>query len=264
MKKSVFELLRYANHVLFFGIATVFLIYAAIEQISEQRRQREIQARSDHMRNAYSVPIKPATKAVEQSDQQRGDQAAYKLDYELDLLQKIKDVYVFKVNHTQIDPSVRHQNAAQPDIDKLPANVSISYATVPFVHTVNLMFSREGQSSRMLLTYDALIRDMDFTRTSSRQPQQTLNVYTIVTEDSNGDGRLGGGDRLDLYSSEYDGSQLQLAMQDITNHKLIGDDRLLVTRMDNDQKQFYLLDLRSNSHELLDTGFDTQVIKAID
>ncbi len=180
-------------------------------------------------------------------------------DYKVELLQKVEDVYVFQIVNDHIDTRVKHQNTAALETEYQPRDYVVMYADVEQQRMVNLMFSREGQPSRMLLQRDALIYNASLKRNNQRSPQQSLNIYMIMTEDSNGDDRLGGGDQIDLYSSAYDGSGLRLAMQDIDSYDLVGDDQLLVTRQQEEQQTFHLLDLQSNKYQQLDTSISKQL-----
>lgn len=257
MKKSVFDLIRYANHVLFLGLLLVLFGSLIMKQINSYQRQKQNEQRYEQMRNAPGLPIENGATASESSESQQLKAIDEPPDYRLELLQQVEDVYVFQIINDQIDTRVEHQNTPPRQSDSLRRGYTLNFADVERQHMVNLMFSRESQPSRMLLPQDALIYDVKLKRNIERYHKQSLNIYMIMTDDSNGDDRLGLGDRIDLYSSEYDGSKLRLAMQDIESYKLIDDDRLLVTRQQDQQQIFYLLDLLSNEHSLLDTSLQT-------
>ncbi|MDA3933427.1 MAG: hypothetical protein PF630_03735 [Gammaproteobacteria bacterium] len=254
MKKSVFDLIRYANQLLFFGLMIALLGSVVFMKINDNLRQKQPGQGYDPKRNAPGVPMVNGATATE-SKTQPAKENAEASDYELDLVQRIDDVFIFRVSKDQIDTRVQHQNSSAAAMQTMPPDISISSLTIPRQRTVNLMFSRADQPSSMLLQRDALISQYDLKRGGGNAPLQTLNVYMIITEDTNSDQRLGRGDRIDLYSSAYDGSGLRLAIPDINGYQLIDDDRLLVTRNQNEHKQFYLLNLQSNEHSLLDTSF---------
>jgi hypothetical protein len=95
---------------------------------------------------------------------------------------------------------------------------------------VNLLFLTGTAPGRVLLDKPAYVGDFDYPSSKDDSLQHWL-TYQIAFEDTNGDGRLDSDDRVDLYVSDLDGSNLRRVLpfgMRLVDHHSAGDGRHLV------------------------------------
>ena len=95
---------------------------------------------------------------------------------------------------------------------------------------VNLLFLTGTAPGRVLLDKPAYVGDFDYPSSKDDSLQHWL-TYQIAFEDTNGDGRLDSDDRVDLYVSDLDGSNLRRVLpfgMRLVDHHAAGDGRHLV------------------------------------
>ena len=179
-----------------------------------------------------------------------------------DFSRKVKDVLIFKLRSDTID----RRGSLGSDDDVLSdamCDVSAeecgSYSPVSIV---NLLFIHMSGESHKLFKSDRLISSMDFycyqqdnEQTYSGYSRYSLdkNLYITVDEDSNGDGFLSKDDQQDLYASDYDGTNLELIMEDISEYKVIDDNEVMILRKNGKTEDFYLYNAESNKLVKLNT-----------
>src|SRR2546425_179442 len=95
---------------------------------------------------------------------------------------------------------------------------------------VNLLFLTGTSPGRILLDKPAYVSSFDYPSSKEDSLQHWL-TYQIAFEDTNADGRLDSYDRVDLYVSYLDGSNLRLVLPPgmrLLDHHEVGDGRHLV------------------------------------
>lgn len=117
---------------------------------------------------------------------------------------------------------------------------------------VNFLFLTGTVPGRVLLDKPAFVGDYNFPRSKDDSLQHWV-TYRIAFEDTNGDGRLDGNDRVDLYVSDLDGSNLRrvlpTGLRVLEDHE-VGDGRHLVVTALQVPK-----DWRGSDDELLQRAF---------
>ena len=117
---------------------------------------------------------------------------------------------------------------------------------------VNLLFLTGTAPGRVLLDKPAYVGDFDYPSSKDDSLQHWL-TYQIAFEDTNGDGRLDSDDRVDLYVSDLDGSNLRRVLpfgMRLVDHHAVGDGRHLVVTALQVPK-----DWRGSDDELLQRAF---------
>src|SRR5437667_945584 len=95
---------------------------------------------------------------------------------------------------------------------------------------VNLLFLTGTAPGRVLLDKPAYVGDFDYPSSKDDSLQHWL-TYQIAFDDTNADGRLDSDDRVDLYVSDLDGSNLRRVLPPgmrLLDHHAVGDGRHLV------------------------------------
>lgn len=185
----------------------------------------------DIFRKKYKEP------QVQLIDPSTEEQKPEELVFNMRFVSKLKDVHIFEITTDALfveDLS---------DYDGTEQHMIISAGPLGLSsNTVNLLFSKVGEKSKVLLNTNGVITGFTpFNEIATEyQPKLSKNLYTIAENDSNSDGILDDKDATALYVSEYDGTNLQRVLDDIENFQVIEDDNLIIRKQKENNTEFYV------------------------
>jgi len=125
--------------------------------------------------------------------------------------------------------------------------------------TVNFIFVDEHGHNQKLFINDLLIQR--YTLSDDENLKNTgyslsKNIYLVIHSDTNNDGFLSEDDSKSLYLSSYKGDDVNLVIENIQRYELIGDNKLLIEKEDNTEKDFYIYNVKSSTLSKLNTNFN--------
>ncbi|GAA5214891.1 hypothetical protein ACFSJ3_00920 [Corallincola platygyrae] len=221
----IYTLITKFNQVLIFIGAIIFISFLSYQFYKDFSRER------------YEPP------KVKVVDSLESETAVVEPIYKLDFLTSIKDVYVFKLKSNVVQTS--------SEIEAVEVHLFAGGGDYYDASPVNLMFARDDGSTRFLLDKHAFIQDFSLAKDTDSEfgHKQALNLYSIVQQDSNGDGFLDKNDSKDLYASNYDGSDL---VSGFDSYDLIDDDMIMVSKQEGEES-FYIFNLADSTSFKINT-----------
>ena len=219
MINKIFKVIGQINQLFFFLALLLFTIFVVIPMLPFLTNKPQ-----------QAVKIEANVKKTEQSTPEIKEVIYAKIFQD-----KIKDVYVFKVT--------ADTSSNSKDNNKKGKRSSSSYSRgYNNSKIVNILFVKEQGESHKLLDENRLILATTYTQDEKDNTRGHFildkNLYTIVETDSNQDGFLTAEDKKNLYISDYNGQNMHLIMNDITNFSLVGEDEILIAK-DNDEYTIY-------------------------
>lgn len=236
MKGKFIDNIIKINHVLFFLITCVVIIMFLIRFIP------------DILRESYSEPKVELSSAINDTSEQKD------IQYRLTYLGLFKEIHVISIESDQI------KLEQEQDSDSDMFNMFSGGGGNDLVR-VNLMFIGPDNIKRKLFEqdvfiYSASIDDFKYIRSGDEVFVSDKNYYTVISSDSNKDGYLSPDDQKDFYISDYNGLNLQLAIENIHSYELINVDMVLIEQFKNGKQVFNMLDLTSNKITQLDVNLN--------
>jgi hypothetical protein len=136
----------------------------------------------------------------------------------------------------------------RPESGELGRLESGPYREYESADPVNLVFvSVKTGTKQLLFEKNVLIPRIHYATFVKSRPDQPVfpkNLYLVASRDSNGNGRLDPGDRLDLYLSSYTGRWLTLLVKDAVEFQILADNHVLITALESGGKVFMDYDPR--------------------
>lgn len=171
-----------------------------------------------------------------------------------DFVCKIKDVLIFYLRSDIID---RRGALGFSDFQISGLEQGGVYSSSLFgsrLSAVNVLFVNISGDSYKLFESDRFISRMEIY--SPLQNKDSIypyslekNLYSVADKDSNSDGFLSEDDQQNLYSSDYNGTNLKLILEDISGYRIIDDNEVLIFCDTGDTEVFYLY--KAESEELV-------------
>lgn len=221
------DFIEQTNKVLFF----VFLVGMLIVMLASAY---------DEMSRMFYEP--PAVKVIEKAD---GEEPEQQISYDKEYLTKINEVYIFELKsdvvHTYQDNAIGRFNSYSEDVLS--------------TKTINMIFTKEGEKGKLLFETNRLI--FSFKKLRGRSTEHyglSKNIYSVVEKDTNDDSVLDKKDKLNLYVSRHDGSNLTLVMEDYDSFRVIEDDLLMLSKYIDGKQTFYTYEIKSGQIKPLDVG----------
>jgi hypothetical protein len=217
MFKKIMQVITGINQILLFIAAALFIMMMLPELVRSRRNDSD--STGVELVSSTNQPAASAEKIV----------VSLKFSHVVD------ELYVFCVRSQKIDSSMKYRDGMSTK------GMGKPYGPEP--HDVNLLFVREDQSSYMLFEHNCLVLDYNWATLRKRESWDRLmtkNLYSVVAEDSNGDGFLSGDDRVDLYESNPNGTGLKRILGDVTGREVIRDNELMITQGEGSERVFYL------------------------
>lgn len=234
MHSKLFHFVSKANqYLLFFGSLLVLLFFAFLF------------AKEFLRDNTYRPP------QVEIVSTDPGKSAPVNVIYTKRYVAAIKDVHILDIESNQINPEKKHKrNSGNIEIVNHFSGGSADYKSSS---TVNMMFVTQEQDNYLLFEQDKFIdrRSLAQFETSEDRYNRNYisfkNAYLVAEEDTNSDGFLSSEDKLNFYLSDYDGKQLTLMLENVSDFSYQADHQILLTKGYGPTKSFYILDTLNNS-----------------
>lgn len=129
-----------------------------------------------------------------------------------------------------------------------PLFVSVSYlGTEPTgVEVVNVAFSKGEQRIKTLLPNDGLVLSYNL-GTDNRPEKIKALLFNCVTEDTDGNHKLDGNDRNDLYIVSEDLDKPDLVVRGVSQFQIISPTHLMVKTQEKDLPQFWDIDTETST-----------------
>ena len=230
MKKKLMNFIATSNQVVFFLGSIIVIAFVVVNAIHDWTRSW-------------------SPSGVEVVSTKNGTNEPPNMEYTKSYFRTIKDIHIIKVFSEKI---YLEEQKASSGLYNLYSGDYVER------HIVNLIFSDESGSSSKLFSNDRLITRIKPAHFNKDNSEFLLNknIYFVVSADSNNDGLLNYKDHVELYSSEYDGSELKLLFEDVEDSEQIDHNRLLVTVNERDKVEIYVYDVASDKKILLNTYLD--------
>jgi hypothetical protein len=216
--KRIYEFITKLNQVLLLLACLGVLGLMAKEFLGDWLRDRR----------PLSLPIVQATNGSEQPKTRIND---------VDFLGWVDDLRVFAIRKGAIDAP---QTGFRGDIASKASGAGWGGGAM----TVNIVFCRGAQKVRSLLPGDGLVLRHEFPRAESEHSSEMAAfLFQCVTEDTDGDHRLGPGDRNDLWivSRKLDGPDMVIS--GIMEYETLNRNHVMVKIRQGDSFQFFDVDV---------------------
>ena len=244
MEKAL-NFIKKSNHVLFFLVIVVFIGGFTFEMASKLFKKK------------YEPPKIELVDSTQSKDELK--RPVYTVEY----LTRLKDVYIFELTSDVIDTNEFYET----EVVEMFNSASIShdlYVDGYLSHNaVNLMFVREDGTQTMLLKRDGLI--VEFSKVTPEPVEGAYhldkNLYLIIDEDTNQNGYLDQKDAAKLFSSNYDGQNLVLILNNVGSFNLIADNKLIISQK-GDSPKFFTFDVNSGNLVSLNTTVSKTAFKS--
>lgn len=228
MRSTIIKFIDNANRVLLF-IAAIIVIIAIGKDILR-----------DIFRESYS---EPSVQVVEKS---HDSSIQKKPNFEKRYIGKIRDAFIIEVTSDMV--FVEEQNVYN--------TAMIDYSS-PFTlssNAVNMIISKVEGKKTKLFKENLLISG--FYPIRSNETDRTFdlskNIFLVVKQDTNSDGFLNSKDKKELLISDYDGSNLMSVISNISTHRIIDNDVILL----NIDSELYVFNVHTGDLNKIDTSFE--------
>lgn len=240
MRDKIYPFICKANQIIFFLAAVViagFLLIALLIEIFGSSYQP------------------PQVKIID--DGSSGQAEIEETPYEVNFAAKIKDVFIFKLTREYIVSKSKDKALGMMD----------SYSAEYSNHSVvNMLFVESQGENRKLFDSDVYITEYEFSGFEDEDKEVVLstyeynsydikipiNLYSVISSDSNNDGFLNEDDDASLFRSDYAGESIQKIIDNVLDYQKLDSDTLLIGLKDGEYFEY------SISESLL-TKLDTEV-----
>ncbi|MBQ9239083.1 MAG: hypothetical protein IJ191_07215 [Treponema sp.] len=233
------ETIKNINSVLIFSAAIIGLILLLVTFVQEILPHRQI-------RNQVEVISAETERTIEEH---------------VDFVTKLRDVFVFSVRSTAVGEPVEYRSGTDYgyDVANVVGNLKQSVYGKKESGVVNLIFiSADGTVERTLFSQNVFIYTykliIDYRDYLPARPAFSKNLYAVVPVDSNGDGVLNSDDCIQLYVSEYDGSNVTVLSGNVYSVSVVDNNTLVFSDFKNGERTWYEYSATSKNITALKTS----------